>query len=216
MKLDPDQLTIVGAIDPASQKQNTEIRGQLSSQALAVVGADHLDRVYLLHLWFGRVSTPEFIDEIVKGYERFPAMTRYGCEANGLQELFGNTIEMIVKSRGINLPLEEQKQPTRMEKEARIRFRLQPRLAFGQFFIQKHYDEVRQAIITFPQVEKRLMDVIDVIASAIDLLPATPMQIERDMRIEGLASYLKKAGVAPAIAARRVEDFAFQLARGTR
>jgi hypothetical protein len=89
----------------------------------------------------------------------------------------------------------------------RIRMVLQPMLAFGKLFIQKQHDELRKAILTFPQTELRLKDIIDCLASAVRALPRRSLQRSRDASLEGLATYLKRANVPPAIAQGRLEAF---------
>lgn len=209
----PNSLTTVGFIDPAGSK-NQHLKKQRSSQAIVIVGGDVLGRAFVLEAWHDRVSIDKFVDKIGEIGQRYPAMKSFGCESNAMQELFAGTTEIILKSRGIRLPLRAVPQSNRIDKDMRIRMVLQPMLAFGKLFIQKSHDELRKAILTFPQTELRLKDIIDCLASAIHALPNKPMQKARDQTLEGLATYLKRANVPPAVAQGRLEAFARAAGRG--
>lgn len=208
----PDRLYQVGFIDPAGSK-NIHLKKQRSSQAIIILGSDGL-HTFVLEAWKDRVKTDKLVEQIFSYAERYPNLKRFGCEDNAMQELFASTTIMLAKDRGVRIPIEGVTQPTRVEKTMRIRMQLQPLLAYGRLFIREDMDELRQAIITFPQCPLNYLDLVDALASAVKLLPGRSIQKDRDQTLSGLAQYLSKAGVSPEVARQRMAAFGQQQRRG--
>jgi phage terminase large subunit-like protein len=95
-------------------------------------------------------------------------------------------------------------QPTNIDKDWRIRTILQPVIADGRLFIRDEHMELKQEIINFPMSPTK--DIIDALASAVKLLPATQSRAQKDQELERRLAYLRDSG-APA-------DYIMQVARG--
>jgi hypothetical protein len=120
-----------------------------------------------------------------------------GGEANAMQELFQEAILRDARLRGRSLPLRPIHQPTRVEKDWRIRTILQPVIASGRLFLRPDMAELRTEIAAFPL--SPFKDLIDALASAIKLVPPRTTRREDDAEVDKLLAYLRKTGAPPAI-----------------
>lgn len=166
MQVDPKSLRVVAAIDPAASQ--SDLRGQASRMAVACIGADPDGRIFVLDTWAMRTSTEKFVEKIFSIAETY-APSPFGCEANALQMLFRDTTMMVARSRGIRLNLQPIKQPQKIDKDTRIRLTLQPIVAEGRLFLRPDQTKLRDEILAFPQTP--IKDLIDALASAVNLLP---------------------------------------------
>jgi predicted phage terminase large subunit-like protein len=210
VQVDAKQLKIVAAIDPAGT--NTELRGQASRMAIGCIGADQDGRVFVLDSWAGRVSTEKFIERIFDVAEKYNPQP-FGCEANALQQLFKDATNLIARSRGLRLNLRPIKQPQKIDKDTRIRLVLQPVVARGHLFLRADQTRLRDVILAFPQ--SQFKDEIDVLASAINLLPARLVMKASATLEQALAEYHQRAGTAPSILQYRMQQLKNQRERPT-
>ena len=150
MKIPLNQLVCFGFCDPASGKQ--VIKRVRARSAIIVVGADPLNRVFVLYAWAGRPSTPQLLKRLIEVGEKFPRLKRFGIEANAMQELFADLVANQAREMKKRIPFIPVMQPTKIEKNFRIRTTLQPLVGMenGRLFIQENQTELKTEIITFP------------------------------------------------------------------
>lgn len=182
--------------DPASSKKMQELKMLKSRSAIVVVAPDWLGRIFVLDAWAGRCSTDQMIERLYRTHEVWN-LKALGGEANGLQELFQEAIMRDARLRGKQLPLRPIHQPTRIDKDWRIRATLQPIVANGRLFVRPDQTELRTEIVSFPL--SPLKDTIDALASAIRMIPQRPVAAERDAETAHLLEYLRKTGAPPAV-----------------
>lgn len=194
MKVDPKTLRVVAAIDPAASM--SELRGQASRMAIACIGADPDGRIFVLDAWAMRTSTDQFVARILETAEKY-APQPFGCEINALQRLFSDTTMMIARSKGIRLNLRPIKQPQRIDKDTRIRLILQPIVASGRLFLRADQTRLRDEILAFPQTP--IKDLIDSLASAVNLLPVQVVVKNRDSLEKALIAHHRSIGTPESV-----------------
>src|SRR5437773_5893936 len=107
----------VAFVDPSAGK--TRLKKQSARSAIACVAADGLDRIFLLHAWADRCSTEKLIDQMCWIHTTFgPSII--GVEANAMQEIFSDAVILLMKSRGISLPIVPVSQPSGIDKDLQI------------------------------------------------------------------------------------------------
>src|ERR1043166_9797408 len=105
-------LLVYAFIDPAGGKRQ-QLKRVRARSAIVVVGADYMERLFVLHTWADRASTPQILEKVFAINERVKPR-RFGCEANALQSLFADAIRYIAKERGLRIPLTPVEQPTKI------------------------------------------------------------------------------------------------------
>lgn len=189
-------------IDPAGAKKGQTLKRQACEQAIITIAGDHLDRVFVLADDSGKTSTEQFIQRIFGVSEKWKS-TLY-CESNGMQELFGPSVMLLAKARGIKLSILPHDQPTGIEKDYRIRTILQPVIAWGRLIIGPGMETLTRQILSFPS--GRLKDRVDALASAITHLPTRTAEKQKIDAVEDLAAYLRKIGAPSHVIERRVRE----------
>jgi predicted phage terminase large subunit-like protein len=123
-----ETLWIVGCVDPAiSQK------GHADYTANAVVGFDHENTMWVLHLNRGRWAESKVIEEVYASYLKYRPTT-IGIEAVGFQKMFFHLFSREGEQRGFYLPLMKLERDTRITKQTRIRV-LEPLWNAGQIVL---------------------------------------------------------------------------------
>jgi predicted phage terminase large subunit-like protein len=185
-----------GFLDPASSKKEGELKAVKARSAIVVVAPDWLGRIFVLDTWAKRCSTDELIERMYRTHETWKLRV-LGGEANAMQELFQEAVMRDARLRGKQLPLRPVHQPTRIDKDWRIRTVLQPVIANGRLFMRPDMTELRTEIASFPL--SPIKDLIDALASAIKLVPPKPTRREADAELESLLAYLRKTGAPSAV-----------------
>lgn len=183
-------------LDPASTRKDAELKHQKARSAIIVVAPDWLGRVFVLDTWAQRASIDEIIERIY-ATEATWKLRSFGVEANAMQELFHEAIARDARLRGKKLPLRAVHQPTRIDKDWRIRTVLQPIVASGRLFLRSDMGELRTEITAFPL--SPLKDMVDALASAIKMIPPRATRRDVDEEKEALLSYLRKTGAPAAV-----------------
>lgn len=183
-----------GFVDLASSKKDGELKRIKARSAIVVVASDWLGRIFVLDAWAKRTSTDDLIERMYATQDKWKLRV-LGGEANAMQELFQEAVMRDARLRGKSLPLRPVHQPTRIEKDWRIRTILQPIIGNGRLFIPESMTELRTEIASFPL--SPMKDLIDAMASAIKLIPPRRTTPERDAEIDTVVDYLRKTG-APA------------------
>jgi len=180
-------------LDPASSKKAMELRQTKARSAIIVIAPDWLGRIFVLDAWADRCSTDALIERMYATHATWK-LKIMGGEANGMQELFQESILRDARLRGKELPLRPVHVSTRVEKTWRIRTILQPIIANGRLFLRSDMNELRSELTSFPL--SPLVDMVDALASAIKLVPKRPTQREDDRELQELLSYLRKTGAS--------------------
>ena len=193
-------LELYGFADPASGK--SRLKKQRARQAIIIIAADYLLRIFVIYSWAGRLPTTEFRDKIVDLYGKFNPKL-FGIESNAMQELFGDLViekarEKYGHCRIIGIP-----SPTKIEKDFKIRTTLEPLQCMGQLFIPLDAIELRSEYSGFPT--NILKDMIDCLSMAVSLIPRRTPQQEQSTELSDYAAYLRNSGVSPALIADQVE-----------
>lgn len=188
-------LTSYAFLDPAGSKK-TVVKKIRANSAIVVIGVERnpLQRIFVLDAWRGRDSAPKLIERVLATNERWKP-SQFGCEANAMQSLFADLVEHEAKRQQIKLPLIPVYQPTKIDKEWRVRDAIQPVVGNGRLFILPSLVELIDEITGFPLGEYR--DMIDALASAIALVPITAPTITRSADRDALARHLRRAGRSP-------------------
>lgn len=187
-------------VDPAGGK--TALKKQRARQAIVTIAGDDAGHIFVRDAWCGRKSTEEFVERIFWTAKTFDALI--GCEANAMQELFSDSILLLAKAKGVKLKLIPVYQPTRIEKDQRIRWILQPIIAYGRLLMLEGHEELKREIITFPQC--RTKDLIDALASACTLLPAKTVERQKSDKTKALEAYLRRSHMDPRLIQRRLDE----------
>jgi hypothetical protein len=188
-----DLCDVTAFADPAGSK--TEVKKVQARSALAVVGGDAYDRVFVLHVWSARTSTDQFVAEIFNTFERWRPRV-FGIEANAMQSLFADMLIREARLRNVQLPFAKVTQPTRIEKPFRNRSALQTDINEGRFLMLRgEHIEARNELETHPMCSQ--FDMVDSIASARSLLRRTSKQQALSTEQLQRADYLRKSGVDP-------------------
>lgn len=188
-----DLSAAVGYCDPASGKAKT-VRRVAARSAIVVIATDALTRVFVLYAWAGRVSTKALGEQLAEVYETWKPKL-FGIESNGMQTAFGDALRLYLRERGLRVPLMPHHQPTKIDKDFRIRAALSPVVNNGRLFLQHSQVELQQELTNFPMTATK--DLIDALASAVTLLPGRPAPVVRADEAAARLAYLRDSG-APA------------------
>jgi len=178
-------------VDPAGEK--TILRRVASESAYVGVAVDDIGRIFVIEDFAGRCSTEQLVDKIYAVNDRWHP-TRIGIEEVGTQQLFVAMVRRDARLTKRPMPIVGVAQPTRQDKDFRIRTILQPIIADGRLFILKGSMALRQDIAVFPSSIKK--DRIDALASCIRMVPPRRANRDRDLELESRLSYLRESGVS--------------------
>lgn len=198
-----------GFCDPAGSGVEGRMikRGQAKS-SIVVVGMDALARVFVLSSWADRCPTPRLVERIIESAETW-GTNLFGIEANAMQALFADMVlreARILKKRVSLTPVQ---QPTRLDKDFRIRTILQPVIGTGRLFIQAGQRTLRTGLEGFPHI--MIKDEVDALASAVNLLPQVSTKAERDGETERYLAYLRESGAPASYITQQAESLNFAL-----
>lgn len=196
-----EQLQHYAFLDPASGKQ--VMKRVLARSAIVVVGVDALTRIFVRYAWADRVSPSKILDKVFEVNDRFKPR-RFGCEANAQQSLFAGSILHDAKWRNKRIPISPIYQPTNLDKDFRIRTLIQPVMAQGRLFLADEHYELKLEVQSFPL--SALKDLIDALASVIDMVPKQATGRQNTAEIEELAAHLRASGVPPHLIERRINE----------
>lgn len=199
------RLHLYAFLDPAGGKK-TALKKVRANSAIIVIGVEPtaLQRIFVLDAWRGRDSAPQLIQRVLDTNERWQPR-QFGCEANAMQSLFTELVEHEAIRQEKHLPLVPVYQPTKIDKEWRVRDAVQPVVGHGRLFIQQSQVELISEITSFPLGEYR--DMIDALASAIAMVPLQAPSVQQDAEREALARYLRRIGSTPTEIEARLAAF---------
>ena len=187
--------------DPAGGRKEI-VKRVAARSAIVGVGIDALTRVFVLDAWAERCTTGRLIETILAMQARWRPPV-FGIEANALQTLFADAVGREAAHQGASLPLVPVYQPTKIDKDWRIKTTLQPVLGAGRLFIPPMAYELRAELGDFPMGRK---DLVDALASAVNLLPIPASRRDEDQALADLAAYLRDSGAPPHYIETRIHE----------
>lgn len=191
-------------LDPAGSKRGSDprLRKTTARSAIVVIGVDAATRIFVLHAWADRCSVSTLVQQVQAVHRNFNPRL-FGIEANAMQFLFAESVQLMANMQGIQLPIVPIKQPTNIQKEWRIRAALQEPWAQGRLFFQQDQVELIDELRGFPLAAT--VDIVDALASAVAMIPQRlPPKGEKDDEVAEYAAYLRQAGASPSYIQRNV------------
>lgn len=193
-------------LDPAGSKKSA-VKKVRANSAIVTVGVERsaLQRIFVLEAWRGRDNAPQLIERVLATNERWHPQ-QFGVEANAMQSLFAELVAHEAQRLQKNLPLVPITQPTKIDKEWRVRDAVQPVIGNGRLFLLESQVELIEEITSFPLGEFR--DMIDALASVIaHLIPIKPPAPVVNEERQALARYLRRVGMPPEQIESRLAKF---------
>lgn len=187
--------------DPASGKGR--LKKVRARQAIIVIGTDHLQRIFTLYAWAGRLPTSQYIKKLIKVCTDYSPRI-FGVEANAMQTLFADVVIDEAKKTMATIPFAGIYQSTKVTKDFRIRSILEPVINNGRLFTQKRQDELNAEIRGFPSSATK--DLVDCLASAIALMPKRTVVQQKNEEAEALATYLRATGAPSHYIEKRIKE----------
>jgi len=189
--------------DPAG-KSKEAVKRIRSRAAIVVVGVEQeLYRLFVLYAWAARATADQLVDKIFEVNEKWRPRT-FGIEANAMQQLFAFGIQREARFKQVHIPILPVPQPTNVDKEYRIRTRLQPIVRDGRLFVGSTMHELITELRGFPTGET--WDMIDALASCVTLIPSRPQREIRREEDDAVLRYLRASGAPPRVIEERSEQ----------
>lgn len=160
----PAGLWTVMTVDPAISQETWA-----DFSALAVVGFDRDNAMWITDLRQGRWMPSRLIDEVYLAWSRTPGIMAVGFEVVGFQKIFGALFAAEGERRGHHLPIIKLPRDTRQAKQARIRT-LEPAWASGRIYIVDDVPALEDLLYDAerwrPDVENARDDLLDALADS--------------------------------------------------
>jgi len=181
----------VGFCDPAGRK--TDAKGPRARAAIAVIGQDEFERIFLLSIWADRLPADKLMEKIFWTHEHFQVAI-FGVDATATQVIFFDMLQKQASDLGIRIPLRPVDQ--KMEKTFSIETTLQPIAAGGRLFRppERECSGLKSEWTTFPNGFYR--DQMDAVTNAIKLLPRVLPEHLRALSRDRLRRYLQSTGMS--------------------
>jgi len=203
----PD-LDIYAFTDPAGGKsaaaaaKHKKIR---ALQAAIVIAVDHLQRIFVINSWSGRLPPSLYLDKLITICDNYNPKI-FGIEANAMQSLFADLVHTEAQRRlgAHKNKFLEVNQPTKIDKFFRIRTSLEPIINEGRLFIPEHMTELLADLRGFPTIQH--IDRVDCLASAVALVPQRPLPKQTRDEANALAGYLRNRGVSSHEIEKRIKE----------
>lgn len=209
--IDLNLLDVYMFVDPAGRtKTGAKLKKARSRQAIIVVRADWLNRIFVAVAWAGRFPTSKFTDKIISIYSQYTPRI-CGIEANAMQELYADMVIEKAKSQLENVAMYPVYQPTKVEKKWRIRNILEPVINDGRLFILPGMSDLESEIRGFPTAA--FADLVDALASAIALVPKRTKQRQENDEVNETLRYLRETGAPAAYIEQRKQELELENAR---
>ena len=161
-------------------------------------------RIFVVEWWETRATTEQLTEKIFEINKRWKPR-QFGCEANAMQELYGEMVQLDARRRNIKLPLVPVYQPSKIEKTYRIRTGLQPVIRAGRLFLHEDMIGERTKLASFP-MNISAVDGIDALENAVRLVPKRAVPQQKRQEVEALAAYLRASGLAPQLIEARIRE----------
>ena len=197
--------------DPAGKpKPGERLRRSRSRQAIIVLHSDWIPRFFVRVAWAGRLTASKFTEKIISTYRDYrPRIC--GIEANAMQELYADMVIERAREKLDQVAMYPVYQPTKVEKNWRIRTVLEPVINDGRLFILGTMPELEAELLGFPTSEHK--DLVDALASCITLVPRRARQRQERMEVTETLRYLRETGAPPRYIEQRKRELEQEYAR---
>lgn len=212
LELDLKELNHYMFVDPASKpKPGQSLKKSRSRQAIIVLAADWIPRYFVRLAWAGKLPTSRFTDKIISTHRDYrPRLC--GIEANAMQELYADMVIEKARTLERQVAMYPYYQPTKVEKNWRIRTILEPVINDGRLFIMEGMQDLEAEIQGFPTLDRK--DLVDALASCISLVPRTARRRREKSEVEQTIRYLRETGAPPSYIQRRKAELEKEHGRG--
>lgn len=188
-----NKLYLVAWLDPAGGT-NLGAKNQYgrSRASIVVIGQDSIERIFILKAWAKRCPPDQLIHETFETQREF-SPAAFGVDSSGPQLMFAQMLIREARERGIKHRFRPT--PLRMDKTFSIETTLQPVVNQGRLFRPPEIDcsLLKGEWNTFPGGPYQ--DIMDALACAVRLLPASlPEHLQR-MGQSQLRDYLRRTGM---------------------
>lgn len=181
--------------DPAGSKNRSQALRKVGARsALVTIGVDPFGRIFVLESWADRCRTSTLVEKIFATAARWRPRI-FGVEANAMQALAVETMQLIAEIQQRRVSLAPIKQPTGIDKEARIKMAIDPVMRSGRLILAGTHPELEEELLVFPR--GRTCDLVDALASAINLAPPRRPARRSSKVAADLARYLRDRGASP-------------------
>lgn len=178
-------------LDPAGRRKPEQLKKIRARAAIIVIAVDELRRLFVIEAWAEKASAMTIRDKVFELNEKWKPRA-FGCEANAMQELYAEMLQLEAKRQNIRLPLTEIYQPTNIEKTFRIRTTLNPVVGFGRLFLHENQHDLYRELTTFPMCQT--FDLVDALASVCAMVPPVAKPIREHHERDAHAKYLRESG----------------------
>ena len=186
-------LYLVAWLDPAGGT-NLAAKNQYgrSRASIVVIGQDSVERIFILKAWAKRCPPDQLVHETFETQREFLPAT-FGVDASGPQLMFAQMLRKEARERGIRINLRPT--PLRMDKTFSIETTLQPVVNQGRLFRPPEPEcaYLKGEFNSFPGGPYQ--DIMDALACAVRLLPASLPEHLRRMGQNQLRDYLRRIGM---------------------
>jgi len=203
IKMDEVRHQIYAFLDPASGKKSSSqaVKKTRARSAIVVIAVDPLYRIYILHTWADQVAPHRVRDKVLEINQQYKPRV-FGIESSAQQFLFVDLVGTEARRLGQKLNLAPVDQPTNIFKDDRIRNTIEPAMVVGRLFHLENQIEFENELRGFPTA--RTKDIVDALASCINLAPKPRARKERDQEADELASYLRSRGMPASYIEQRI------------
>lgn len=192
MQIPLSELVYYGFCDPGGSHKTVKNKGILARSAIVIIGVDPLlNRIFCVDTWADRTTTDKLIEKVLEKHQRWKPKI-FGCEANAMQVHLANAINREARFKQIKAVLVPVNVPTKVDKEWRIESVLSPVITSGRLFVKPNDVELITEIRGFPTAQTK--DLVDALASAIQLVPIKSKRRAASEEEESLARYLRNSG----------------------
>jgi len=194
MRISLSELDFYMFVDPAGKAKRGEgLKKSRPRQAIVVLAADWLTRVFVFYAWAGNLPPTAFMEKIIDVYSRYSPRI-CGIEANAMQELFAELVKDEATRRLGTVRMRPINQDTHVDKDWRIRTTLEPVVNQGRLFLLDGNTQIdlENEVRSFPTGKRK--DIVDALASAVKLIPARNQEKARDDEVQGVLEYLRETG----------------------
>ncbi len=175
-------------LDPAGGKKRSSPLKNAARSAIVVAAPSPVGHILVLEAWAAKCTTSELVEKVFATQKTWGVRV-FGVEANAMQSLFVDSLELLAQFQEVRLPLTPVFQPTRVEKEFRIRTALQPLLQGGRLVLGTGQTDLLVELEAFPQGQT--VDLVDALASVVRLIPPFPEAGTLLQEERGLENYLR-------------------------
>lgn len=172
----PDDIHVYAAVDIAMS-----LDADADRSAIAVIGVDTANNIYLLDIQAGRWSSHELKERILDVCMAYP-LTLLGIEKTTASWHFVESFREIMRVRNVFVPFEELK-PSGRAKQLRIEAYILSAIQQNRLYLSRNFDELIQEAVNFPNGKHD--DLLDALSYSIEMAFSRP----REGKAESISEY---------------------------